>query len=144
MHTSPLSSLLISSESAPNVLLSSPFSNILNPCSTLKVRISLSPCHTKQLNCGLVYFSLRVLDKPLTENGALQIRGNTSPCIAAGCSQFCFRTLTAAVIKRNASRSQQNCATVHNEQRSAGEWRQLRTHSVAKLAAVYWWRRNAR
>jgi hypothetical protein len=46
---------------------------------------------------------------------------------------------TATVTKLYTSRSQQNRTTLQHEQRSPGEWRQLRTPSVAKLATLYWW-----
>jgi hypothetical protein len=41
------------------------------------------------------------------------------------------------VTKLHASRSQQNRRTLQNEQRSPGEWRQLATRNVAKLATLY-------
>jgi hypothetical protein len=50
----------------------------------------------------------------------------------------------AAVTKLHASRSQQNRTTLQHEQRNPGEWIQLRTRSVTKLATLYWCRRAAR
>jgi hypothetical protein len=44
----------------------------------------------------------------------------------------------------HASRTKQNRTTLQREQRNTGEWRQLRTCSVANLATLYWWLRAAR
>jgi hypothetical protein len=49
-----------------------------------------------------------------------------------------------AVTKLHVSRSQKNITTLQHEQRSPGEWRQLRPSSVATLAMLYWWLRAAR
>jgi hypothetical protein len=51
---------------------------------------------------------------------------------------------TAAVTRLHASRSQKNRATLQHEQRSPGEWRQLKTRSVAKLATLNWWLKTVR
>jgi hypothetical protein len=50
---------------------------------------------------------------------------------------------TVAVTKMHASRSQENRTTLQHEQRSSGEWRPLRTSSVAKLATLYRWQGRA-
>jgi hypothetical protein len=47
--------------------------------------------------------------------------------------------LIVAVSKLDASRSQQNRTTLQHEQRSPGDWRQLRSRKVAKLPTLYWW-----
>jgi hypothetical protein len=49
-----------------------------------------------------------------------------------------------AATKFHASRSQQTHTTLQHEQRSPGEWRQLRIHTVLKLATLYRWLRAAR
>jgi hypothetical protein len=51
-----------------------------------------------------------------------------------------FPTIIApivAVTKLNTSRSQQNRTTLQHKQRRPGEWRQLRTRNVTKLATLY-------
>jgi hypothetical protein len=53
-------------------------------------------------------------------------------------------TSVVAVTKLYASRSQQNRTTLQHEQRSPGEWRQLRTRSVSRLATMYCWLRATR
>jgi hypothetical protein len=60
---------------------------------------------------------------------------------------YIFRTVAAIVTVAilHESRSQQNRTTLQHEQRSPGEWRQLRTRSVATVATLwYWWLRAAR
>jgi hypothetical protein len=49
-----------------------------------------------------------------------------------------------AVTKLHASRPKLNRTPLQHEQRIPGEWIQLRTLSVEKLATLYWWRRAAR
>jgi hypothetical protein len=48
-----------------------------------------------------------------------------------------------AVTKMHASGSQQNRTTLQHEERMSGEWRLLRTCTVAKLGTLYCWLRSA-
>jgi hypothetical protein len=68
-------------------------------------------------------------------------------CIHVGIStanlQTTFNIPAVAVTHLHVSRSQQNRSTLQDEQRSPGEWRQLATRSVAKLATLYCWLRGA-